>query len=106
MAINRYMENPNSIVSNKKLFVRLPLLTPCASDKPLRDEEEETIANMYALGINNAQGAQFTTPSDRSAAFACVAHHYNLCRRCGETGHKVRECCGQPFSAYDKPFEK
>ena len=102
--IRQHMENPDSIVSRKRLFVRLPLLTSCASGKPLRDEEEETIANMYALGINNAQGAQFITPNDRSAAFACVAHHYNLCRRCGDAGHKARECLGQPFSAYDRPF--
>lgn len=70
-------------------------------------ERAETLHWMYTRGISHVRGWMYTDPvlnvEQKKHAFAQICEKYDLCRKCGQTGHFVSECnkkkedCVKPF---------
>jgi predicted GIY-YIG superfamily endonuclease len=59
-------------------------------------ERAETLARMRRVGISRVRGWMFTAPelteAQREAAFGQVCERFDLCRRCGRSGHFAAAC--------------
>jgi len=59
-------------------------------------ERDETLRYMYRRGINLVRGWKYTrvimTDAEKAEAEGNIRELFNLCRRCGHTGHFVSAC--------------
>lgn len=82
----------------KRPVVReLPPLTDVSDRDDLDSWERiETLARMKEHGVDSVRGWAFTQPwlsaADQYSAVTQVCERFDLCRRCGRSGHFVTEC--------------
>lgn len=78
-----------------KSIKRLMPLTPYLEDFESW-ERAETLKWMYLKGVSGVRGWMYTTgklnKEQRNHAFEQICEKNDLCRKCGLTGHFVKEC--------------
>lgn len=92
--LKRHLEGTGATCAKGKCN-RVPPLTPACDDLEAW-ERNEVLARMRRFGVGNVRGWMYTSKQLSDAqvehAFFQVCEKFDLCRRCGLSGHFVAQC--------------
>jgi hypothetical protein len=105
--IKRHTNGYGSAWTNK--YKPINELSPVTNPQQSFWELWETLELMKKYGINNVRGSMFTSPypllrEDKIMAAQLYCELYDLCRKCGGSGHFITHCKGETNADWVENF--
>lgn len=75
---------------------KIAAIFPCDRESLIKIEEDQTLDYMHKYGIANVRGGPFCKvmfkPEEIQVIKSLLAHRFNQCQLCGQTGHFMNVC--------------